>query len=115
VRKFLPGYMTMGHRGMGEMFEMEMPMPRNSIPMKGGEGPFGHIDMAGMFTIVKVHPRITTYEDPGWYRHPPRRLPRGRQKTNCGGKGSRPNDDAARRELAKGQLFQLFNLQKPWR
>jgi manganese oxidase len=71
VRKFLPGYMTMGHTGMGEMGEMRMPMPRNSIPMLGGDGPFGHIDMAGMFTIVKVHPGIVTYEDPGWYRHPP--------------------------------------------
>jgi manganese oxidase len=70
VRKFLPGYMTMGHNGMGEMGEMGMPMPRNSIPMLGGDGPFAHIDMAGMFTIVKVHPGIDSYEDPGWYRHP---------------------------------------------
>jgi len=50
---------------------MGMPVPRNSIPMVGGEGPFAHIDMAGMFTIVKVRTGITTYEDPGWYRHPP--------------------------------------------
>lgn len=71
VRRLLPGYMTMGHTGMGGMGTMGMAVPRNSIPMVGGEGPFAHIDMAGMFTIVKVHPGIATYEDPGWYRHPP--------------------------------------------
>jgi manganese oxidase len=70
VRRYLPRYMTMGHTGMGGMGEMGMPVPRNSIPMLGGDGPFGHIDMAGMFTIVKVHPEITTDKDPGWYRHP---------------------------------------------
>jgi manganese oxidase len=71
MRRYLPGYMTMGHTGMGGMAEMSMPVPRNSIPMLGGDGPFGHIDMAGMFAIVKVHPGLTSYEDPGWYRHPP--------------------------------------------
>ena len=31
------------------------PFPRNSIPMKGGTGPFGdYIAMGGMFTILKV-------------------------------------------------------------
>jgi FtsP/CotA-like multicopper oxidase with cupredoxin domain len=71
LRRYLPGYMTMGQTGMGGMGTMGMPVPRNSIPMAGGEGPFAHIDMAGMFTIVKVHPGLTAYEDPGWYRHPP--------------------------------------------
>ena len=42
VRPLLPGYMTMGHTGMdmGRMAEV-MPMPANSIPMKGAVGPFG--------------------------------------------------------------------------
>jgi manganese oxidase len=70
VRRYLPGYMTMGQTGMGGMGEMGMPVPRNSIPMLGGDGPFGHIDMAGMFTIVKVRPGIVSYDDPGWYRNP---------------------------------------------
>ena len=39
--------------------------------MLGGIGPFGPIDMGGMFTILKVRDGISTYEDPGWYRHPP--------------------------------------------
>ena len=38
-RQLLPGYMTMGQDGMGDMAEMEMPMPTNSIPMVGGKGP----------------------------------------------------------------------------
>lgn len=70
VKNLLPAYMTMGETGMGEMSRMEMPVPRNSIPMVGGEGPFGLIDMGGMFTILKVRDDITSYEDPGWYQHP---------------------------------------------
>ena len=26
--------------------------------------------MGGMFTIIKVREGITSYADPGWYRHP---------------------------------------------
>jgi len=71
IRKLVPGYMTMGQAGMGDMGEMGMKNPRNSIPMVGGEGPFGYITMGGMFTIFKVREGITSYEDPGWYKHPP--------------------------------------------
>jgi FtsP/CotA-like multicopper oxidase with cupredoxin domain len=70
VRRVAPGYMTMGHNGMGNMAEMGMPGPRNTIPMLGAEGPFSYIDMGGMFTILKVREAITSYEDPGWYQHP---------------------------------------------
>lgn len=70
LRKAFPGYMTMGSDGMGEMSAMKMPAPRNSIPMSGGDGPFGLIDMGGMFTILKVREGLTSYEDPGWYSHP---------------------------------------------
>ena len=68
MKQITPGTMIMGQNGMGEM--MEMGAPRNSIPMKGGEGPFGRVDMGGMFTVVKVREGITNYSDPGWYRHP---------------------------------------------
>jgi hypothetical protein len=27
--------------------------------------------MGGMFTILKVREGIASYEDPGWYKHPP--------------------------------------------
>jgi FtsP/CotA-like multicopper oxidase with cupredoxin domain len=74
VRPLLPSYMTMGQTGMdmGRMAEV-MPMPPNSIPMKGAVGPFGdYISMGGMFTIVKVRDRLASYDqDPGWYKHPP--------------------------------------------
>jgi FtsP/CotA-like multicopper oxidase with cupredoxin domain len=70
VSRLLPEYMTMGESGMGEMAAMGMASPRNSIPMVGGMGPFGYIDMGGMFTILKVRKGIATYDDPGWYQHP---------------------------------------------
>lgn len=71
VRKLLPEYMTMGETGMGGMAEMGMRVPKNSLPMIGGPGPFSYIDMGGMFTVLKVREQIKGYEDPGWYRHPP--------------------------------------------
>ena len=70
VRQLLPDYMTMGTTGMGEMAAMGMAVPKNSIPMVGGTGPFGMIDMGGMFTVFKVRDGITSYDDPGWYDHP---------------------------------------------
>lgn len=72
LRKLLPGYMTMGETGMGAMAEMSMPGPENSVPMKGGPGPFGLIDMGGMFTLVKIRKRLTGTGDPGFYAHPER-------------------------------------------
>jgi manganese oxidase len=72
VRSLLPGYMTMGQNGMGEMGEMGMPVPKNSIPMVGSKGPFDYITMGGMFTIVKVRDNLADRNaDPGWYQHPP--------------------------------------------
>jgi hypothetical protein len=68
VRAVLPGYMPMGSTGMGNM--MDMGRPRNTLPMMTGTGPFGPIEMGGMFTVVKVREGITSYEDPGWYKHP---------------------------------------------
>ena len=71
VRHLLPGYMTMGQDGMGDMGEMQMPVPKNSIPMVGARGPFDYITMGGMFTIVKVREKLDSYDsDPGFYQHP---------------------------------------------
>jgi hypothetical protein len=70
VRRLLPGYMTMGQDGMAGHGEHGMPVPDNSIPMRGAPGPHDYIDMGGMFTIVKVRDGITGYEDPGWYDPP---------------------------------------------
>jgi len=71
VRKLLPGYMTMGQNGMGDMAEMGMRVPANSLPMVGGRGKHDYITMGGMFTILKVRDRLASYDDPGWYENPP--------------------------------------------
>jgi len=76
IRSLLPGYMTMGQTGMAGMAEMGMPVPANSIPMQGAPGRHGHIDMGGMFTVLKVRNDVTSYEDPGWYENPPGTLAR---------------------------------------
>jgi manganese oxidase len=70
VNELVPGTMVMGQTGMGEMSEHQMDAPRNSIPMRGGAGPYGPIDMGGMFTIIKVREGLRGYEDPGWYKPP---------------------------------------------
>jgi len=71
VSKLIPGYMAMGESGMADMGEMGMTVPRNSIPMVGAPGKHDYIDMGGMFTIVKVREKLTSYDDPGWYENPP--------------------------------------------
>lgn len=68
VGRVVPGYMTMGQTGMGDMHMMQL--PENSISMMGGKGPFGTIDMGGMFTILKVRKQLPPGKDPGWYEYP---------------------------------------------
>ena len=72
IAKIAPGYMPMGSTGGGSMTAMEMPLPDNTLPMMSGDGPFGSIEMGGMFTTVKVRPGLAAgdYKDPGWYQHP---------------------------------------------
>lgn len=71
----LPGYMAMGENGMADhgKHAMHMPGPKNTLPMMGGEGPFGPLEMGGMFTVVKVRDNLPAgdYRDPGWYENPP--------------------------------------------
>ena len=73
IIRLVPDYMVMGERGMADMGEMEMPLPDNTLPMMTGTGPFGAIEMGGMFTVVKVREGLARndYKDPGWYKHPP--------------------------------------------
>jgi manganese oxidase len=70
MNRVLPAYMTMGQTGMGNMGDMEMPIPPNSLPMRGGPGPFASIDMGGMFTILKVRDNPESADATGWYNHP---------------------------------------------
>ncbi|MEO5686893.1 MAG: copper oxidase [Burkholderiaceae bacterium] len=71
INKVVPDYMVMGDRGQA-MGGMEMPIPENTLPMMGGEGPFGGVEMGGMFTVLKVRPdqKAGDYKDPGWFKHP---------------------------------------------
>ncbi|WP_341701831.1 copper oxidase [Ferrovibrio sp.] len=73
MTSLIPGYMAMGQAGMADMAEMQMPLPHNTLPMMTGTGPFGPIEMGGMFSVVKVRDGLARgdYRDPGWYRHPP--------------------------------------------
>jgi FtsP/CotA-like multicopper oxidase with cupredoxin domain len=70
VRKLLPDYMAMGESGMGDMAEMRMDAPENTIPMMSGDGPFGSVQMGGMFTIVKVRPRLDAASKSSWWPSP---------------------------------------------
>ena len=72
ITSLIPDYMVMGERGMADMTEMEMPIPDNTLPMMSGQGPFGSVEMGGMFTTVKVRAdlRAGDYSNPGWYKHP---------------------------------------------
>jgi hypothetical protein len=71
MSRVLPPYMSMGSTGMGEMGAMGMPVPPNSLPMRGGKGPYGSIDMGGMFTLLKVREDAATADPNGWYAPPP--------------------------------------------
>jgi hypothetical protein len=52
---------------------MEMPLPDNTLPMMTGQGPYGPVEMGGMFTVMKVRQaqKRGDYSDPGWYQQPP--------------------------------------------
>jgi FtsP/CotA-like multicopper oxidase with cupredoxin domain len=73
IGRLIPDYMVMGERGMADMAEMEMPLPENTAPMMTGQGPFGALEMGGMFSVLKVRADQPAgdYRDPGWFRHPP--------------------------------------------
>ncbi len=73
IQKLVPDYMVMGERGMADMGEMEMPLPDNTFPMMTGAGPYGPVEMGGMFSMLKVRKdqKVGDYSDPGWYKQPP--------------------------------------------
>jgi FtsP/CotA-like multicopper oxidase with cupredoxin domain len=72
IQKLVPDYMVMGERGMADMGEMEMPLPDNTLPMMTGTGPYGPVEMGGMFTTLKVrrYQKPGDYRDPGWFKQP---------------------------------------------
>ncbi len=73
IRQVLPGYFAHGETGMSEHARHleHLAGPENTLPMMTGTGPYGPIEMGGMFTVVKVRDRLASYdEDPGWYEAP---------------------------------------------
>lgn len=76
IREMLPGYMAMGEDGMAEHQDHtdsgHLKGPPNTLAMMAGKGPFGNIEMGGMFTVVKVRDDIAPgdFSDPGWFRNP---------------------------------------------
>jgi FtsP/CotA-like multicopper oxidase with cupredoxin domain len=67
-----PGSMAMGTTGMAEhaSHQAHMGSLPNTLPMMTGKGPFGPIEMGGMFTMFKIRERLDGDTDPGWYQHP---------------------------------------------
>jgi FtsP/CotA-like multicopper oxidase with cupredoxin domain len=72
----LPGMMNMGADGMSAHQEhieaMNLPGPANTLPMMTGAGPYGALEMGGMFTVVKVRQALDAkdFRDPGWHQAP---------------------------------------------
>jgi hypothetical protein len=70
ITSLVPGYMSTGN----EMSNMQtsMPLPENTLPMMSGLGPYGQIEMGGMFTVMKIRANLAhgDYRDPGWYQAP---------------------------------------------
>ena len=73
LQRAAPDYMVMGERGMADMGEMQMELPDNTLPMMTGQGPYGPIEMGGMFTTLKVRreQKPGDHSDPGWFQQPP--------------------------------------------
>lgn len=81
IKQFFPNFIgLMNINGMGDMFEMygssekmdmgvKLDLPSNMSPI-GNPGPFGVIELSGMFTVVKVRECLKDDSYPGWYRHP---------------------------------------------
>jgi len=70
IASLVPGYMNSA--AMSGM-QMDMPVPENTLPMMAGAGPYGEIEMGGMFTVMKIRANLAhgDYRDPGWYQAPP--------------------------------------------
>src|SRR5258705_4891406 len=72
IAGLVPDYHPMGSDGMAMMGQMEHAAPDNTLPMMTGFGPFGPIEMGGMFTVMKIREGLprNDYGDPAPYQHP---------------------------------------------
>lgn len=115
IRSLAPDYMVMGERGMADMTEMAMPLPDNTLPMMTGDGPYGSVEMGGMFNILKVREDQAPddYSDPGWFKQPT-----GTQAYEFKGELQEPkrSDDAGHSSMKPTHTMEKpmeFNVQKP--
>ncbi len=96
IREILPGYTAMGKTGMAEhQNHTEMghhPGPENTLPMMMGKGPYGNLEMGGMFTMIKVRDDLgrDDYTDPGWYAEASDRRARRVSRDPAWGRPPRP-------------------------
>jgi len=72
IGSLVPNYMSADAAGTTDEMQMRMPLPENTLPMMAGDGPYGSIEMGGMFTMVKIRADLAhdDYRDPGWYKAP---------------------------------------------
>jgi manganese oxidase len=74
LESLVPGYMGGQGAPSGAMPGMRMSaqLPENTLAMMTGDGPYGNIEMGGMFTVVKIRAGLARgdYRDPGWYHAP---------------------------------------------
>ena len=74
IAALVPGYMPMDEHGMSDHQQHidagHMQGPANTLPMMGGQGLFGPMEMGGMFTLIKVRDQLQGNDDPGWYQPP---------------------------------------------
>jgi manganese oxidase len=70
ITALVPGSVNTGE-AMSDM-RMSMALPENTLPMMTGPGPYGDIEMGGMFTVMKIRANLAhgDYRDPGWYKAP---------------------------------------------
>lgn len=82
IAALVPGFTAMGQHGMSEHAQHlaagHVTGPPNTLPMMMGRGPYGNLEMGGMFTVIKVRDDLAPgdFRDPGWYRQPPKTMTR---------------------------------------
>ena len=70
MQQLIPGYKTLGTTGLKDMAQSGMPIPPNSIPMLGYDGPYGNTVLGGMANILRIRKETDNYQDPGPYAFP---------------------------------------------
>ncbi len=110
IQKAAPDYMLMGERGMADMGEMQMLLPEQTLPMMTGTGPWGPVEMGGMFTMLKVRrdQKPGDYSDPGWYAQPA-----GTQAFEWTGELPEPARFKAEREAGSAPVKIEMEVRKP--